>query len=206
MDTNRDGSLAKPVAVPLKELTSKILNGYPFKSRVQSEPDGALRVVQLRNINDGGRLDLSDAPTVDLEDVKPQHLLKGGDVLFGSRGASMPAALVPSDIGSAVASAAVIIIRVKPQRVEPGYLVWFLNHRCGQRQLLARAAGSSLMRVSRIALSHVEIDLPPLEVQREIAKLAELQSQEVELMQRLENKRRVLLDTVLMKRAQGALK
>ena len=195
-------------SVLLKDVVREIATGYPFKSRVESEPGEDVCVVQLRNIEDTGKLDVSEAPLVRFDSIKvrPRFWLQPGDILFRSRGPSMPAAVVPDDLAPAIAASPIIMIRVKPGQVDPAYLVWFLNHPKGQRLLQQKARGTSMPMVNKSVLGDLEIDLPPFEVQRQVVELADLQQQEKFLMEQLETKRQQFMDAVLMQCVKGELK
>lgn len=192
---------------PLKALAT-LATGYPLARRGEPDPDREVCVVQLRNIEGTGNLDVSDAPLVwvDSSKIKPDFWLRAGDVLFRSRGPSMPAALVPDDLAPALAASPIIMIRVKPDQIDPAYLVWFLNHPKGQRLLQQYSRGTSMPMVNKSALVDLEIDLPPLDVQQKIVELADLQQKEKVLMDMLGNKRQQFVDAVLMKCVRGELK
>lgn len=180
--------------------------GYPFRARIEPEKNGSITVVQLRNLQEDGGLDLSEAITVNLDDVAPQLWLMPGDVIFYSRGSSMLAALIPEGIGKAIAAAPLLLIRVKDKKeLNSGYLVWFLNHhQFGQRRLWVRREGSNIKMVSKAGLSTIQIDIPSLANQLRIADFAELQRRENELVLRLQEKRNSYMDAVLMRCMQEA--
>lgn len=191
--------------VSLNELAS-ISMGYSFRSRIEPDASGDISVVQLRNIQGDGTLDVSNLVPVSLDKVKSVYWLKPKDVVFCSRGVSMPAALVPDDIGNAIAAAPVLLIRPKHKALDPEYLVWFLNHpSLGQRQLLSMQEGTHLPMVNKTRLSEIKIIIPPLIVQTKISALSALHRQESELLTQLQEKRSKHMDAVLMKCMQGEL-
>jgi restriction endonuclease S subunit len=186
----------------LREIAS-IRTGYPFRSKIERNPDGTVGVIQMKDIDEYNHLELSDVYKVQLEDFSEEHLLRQYDILFRSRGVSNTAALVAEKIESFVAATPLIVIRVRSRKVVPGYLTWYLNQPCGQYQISRLSEGSSLLMVSKSALETLEIDLPPLETQKAIAEIAVLSQREQEIMNELAQKRKAYINAVLMQKAVG---
>jgi len=183
----------------LKEITSASM-GHLFTSKVEPDPDGQILVLQMRNIGEDG-LNLNDIIHITIpspDAIKPQHYLKKGDILFRARYTPNIAAMVEEDLELAIAASPIIMIRVKPKQIDPGYLVWFLNHPMGQAQIEQKSRGSNLKMVNKSALEEVEIDLPPMQVQQQIAEVAGLQRQERKLVEEIAEKRQQFLNAALM--------
>jgi restriction endonuclease S subunit len=204
------------VTVSLGEIASSIVTGYPFKSKVESDPEGTVRVIQLRNIEDGGELSIDEPIYVSSSSIQSRYLLNKNDIILRTRGTvnsinlgirnaapgamgpkTFPAILCSKEVLPAVAASPIIVIRVNPKDINPAYLVWFLNHPNRQRELLKHSRGSNLQMVSKSALVKVGIALPSLETQQKIAEFSELQKQEQILLQRLEKNRQMYLDAIL---------
>lgn len=189
--------------VKLGEIAS-INTGYPFRTKIERDPEGTVGVIQMKDIDGYNRLDLSDVYKVKLEeDLSEKHLLQQHDVLFRSRGVTNTTALVTEKIQPYVAASPLIIIRVKSSHVKPAYLVWYLNHPLGQKQINRVAGGTSQLMVSKSALAEIVIDLPPLATQKVIAEIAALSQREQQLMEELAQKRKLYMDAVLMQKAVG---
>lgn len=189
--------------VKLKEIAS-VRTGYPFRSKVERDPEGTVGVIQMKDIDDYNRLDLSDVYKVQLEDLSEQHLLQQYDLLFRSRGVTNTTALVTEKIEPFVAASPLMVIRVQSKNVNPEYLAWYLNKPCGQKQINRLAEGTSQLMVSKSAFAELVIDLPPLETQKVITEIAALSQREQQLMNELAQKRNVYIDAVLMQKAVGA--
>jgi restriction endonuclease S subunit len=187
----------------LEEIAS-INTGYPFRTKIERDSEGTVGVIQMKDIDGYNRLDLSDVYKVKLEeDLSAKHLLQQHDVLFRSRGVTNTTALVTEKIQPYVAASPLIIIRVKSSHVNPAYLVWYLNHPLGQKQINRVAEGTSQLMVSKSALAEIVIDLPPLATQKVIAEIAALSQREQQLMEELAQKRKLYMDAVLMQKAVG---
>ncbi|MBD2302221.1 restriction endonuclease subunit S [Nostoc sp. FACHB-190] len=182
---------------------ASIYMGYPFRTRVERDPEGTVGVIQMKDIDDYNRLNLTDVYKLQLEDLSEKHLLKQNDLLFRSRGVTNTTALVTEKIEPYVAASPLIVIRAKSSHVNPAYLAWYLNHPYGQKQINRFAEGTSQRMVSKLALAELVIDLPPLAIQEAIVQVAELNQREQQLMQELAQKRKVYIDAVLMQKAVG---
>lgn len=180
-----------------------IRTGYPFRAKVERDPKGTIAVIQMKDIDAYNRLDLSDVYKVRIKDLNQQYLLQRNDILFRSRGVSNTAALVTEAMKSSLASAPLMVIRIKSRKVEPAYVAWYLNHPYGQHQISRLSEGTSLLMVNKLALEQLEIDLPPLDTQTTIAEIAALDQREQQIMDQLTQKRRAYIGAVLMQQAQA---
>lgn len=181
---------------------AEIQMGYPFRSRLEHDPAGDVAVVQMKDIDDTNLLHLEDATRVTLPRGKARHLLCTGDLLFRSRGRSNGVAQVLEGIGPAVLAAPMLLIR--PRRVLPAYLCWYLNAPATQAQLAALARGTSVQMISAEAMKSLAVPLPPPATQKRIAELAALAEQERSLLARITAMRQHVAQHLLMKSAQKA--
>ena len=181
---------------------AEVQMGYPFRSRLEHDPQGDVAVIQMKDIDDTNLLHAEEAIRVVLPKGKTHHLLRVGDLLFRSRGRSNGAAQVLEGIGSAVLSAPMLLIR--SHGVLPEYLCWHLNAPATQAQLAAMAEGTSVRMISAGALKALDVPLPPLAVQRRIAQAAALAELEQTLLARIATLRQRLTTHILMKTAHEA--
>ena len=96
---------------------AEVQMGYPFRSRLEHDPQGDVTVIQMKDIDDANLLHAEEAIQVALPKGKTHHLLCAGDLLFRSRGRSNGAAQVLEGIGPAVLAAPMLLIR--PHKVLP---------------------------------------------------------------------------------------
>ncbi len=171
--------------------------GYPFRSRLEHDPQGDVAVIQMKDIDDANLLHAEDAIRVALPKGKTHHLLRAGDLLFRSRGRSNGAAQVLDGIGSAVLTAPMLLIR--PHGVLPEYLCWYINAPATQAQLAALAEGTSVRMISAEALKALDVPLPSLAAQQRIVQAAALAEQEQSLLARIATLRQRLTTHLLMK-------
>lgn len=174
--------------------------GYPFRSRLEHDPQGDIAVIQMKDIDDANLLHAEAAIRVVLPKGKTHHLLRAGDLLFRSRGRSNGATLVAEGIGPAVLAAPMLLIR--PHDVLPAYLCWYINAPATQAQLAALAEGTSVRMISAEALKALDVPLPSQAAQQRIAQAAALAEQEQTLLARIATLRQRQTAHQLMNAAQ----
>ena len=178
---------------------AEVQMGYPFRSRLEHEPLGDVAVIQMKDIDDTNLLHPEQATRVTLPHGKARHLLRTGDLVFRSRGRSNGAAHVVKELGPAVLAAPMLLVR--PRKVLPEYLCWFLNAPSTQAQLAAVAEGTSVRMISAEALKSLPVPVPPLDLQRRIAEISALAQQEHTLLAEIAALRQRLATHLLMKLA-----
>lgn len=181
---------------------AEVQMGYPFRSRIEHDPQGDVAVIQMKDIDDANLLHAEDAIRVALPKGKTHHLLRGGDLLFRSRGRSNGVAQVLEGVGPAVLAAPMLLIR--PHSVLPAYLCWYLNARATQAQLAALAEGTSVQMISAEALKSLPVPMPSPDVQHRIAEAAALADHEQSLLARIASLRQRMNAHLLMKLADEA--
>jgi hypothetical protein len=181
---------------------AEVQMGYPFRSRLEHDPQGDVAVIQMKDIDDANLLHPEAAVRVALPKGKSHHLLRAGDLLFRSRGRSNGAAQVREGIGPAVLSAPMLLIR--PRDVLPAYLCWYVNAPATQVKLAAASAGTSVRMISAEALRGLDIPLPSLAAQQRIVQIAALAEREQTLLARIATLRGHLTTDHLMKFAREA--
>jgi hypothetical protein len=181
---------------------AEVQMGYPFRSRLEHDPNGDVAVIQMKDIDDTNLLCVAEATRVTLPRGKSRHLLRPGDLLFRSRGRSNGAAQVPEGVAAAVLAAPMLLVR--PHDVLPAYLLWFLNAPATQAQLAALAEGTSVQMISAEALKALAVPVPSPATQRRIAEAAALAEQEQSLLARIACLREQAAQHLLMRSAHEA--
>ncbi len=178
---------------------AEVQMGYPFRSRLEHDPQGNFAVIQMKDIDDTNLLHAEHAIRVTLPKVKSHHLLRAGDLLFRSRGRSNGAAQILEDIEPAVLSAPMLLIR--PRNVLPAYLCWYINAPETQVQLAALAEGTSVQMISAETLKSLDVPMPALRTQQYIALVAAAAEREQILLAQIATLRQRLTNHMLMKLA-----
>lgn len=175
---------------------AEVQMGYPFRSRLEHDPEGDIAVIQMKDIDDANRLQAAGAIRVKLRRGKTRHLLRAGDLLFRSRGRSNGVVQVLEGIGPAVLTAPMLLIR--PHSVLPAFLCWYLNAPATQTRIAALAEGTSVRMISTEALKSLPVPMPSPNAQRRIVEAAALTDHERSLAARIADLRRRLNTHLLM--------
>ena len=182
--------------IKLKNIAA-VQTGYTFRTRLESLPTGSVAVIQMKDLS-GDRVDCSRLLRTEIDELKDNHRVRLGDLVFRSRGTVTTSAILLDDTGEAVVSAPLLRIRVTDEHCLPQYLNWFINQPPAQAFLASHAKGTAQQMISKEALDDMDIPLPSMEHQRTIVELAALSEKEQSLMNTLSGKRKQLVSTQLM--------
>lgn len=178
--------------------------GHPFRGAVEAVPEGAVAVVQMKDILPGGGVDWSSAVRTELVGRKEPDWLSDGDLLFVSRGSRYFAVCVDSPPAPAVCGPHLFHLTVKARELlMPEFLAWVVGQGPVQRQLLQAASGSLQLSVTRQALEALEIPLPPLATQRVVTDLAAAAARERAVLTALIQNRELQLEALASALAAG---
>jgi hypothetical protein len=159
-------------------------NGFQVRSAIADVPEAPHRLITLGDVVDG--VIAFDRPArMDLGDRIQRQALLPGDVLLRTRGANYKAAVVPKLDMPTVATAPLCVLRLRAGAALPEYVAWWINRDEVQESLATSAWGSYIPTVPKEAFARLEIALPDLPVQRQIAEIQRLRSVERELAARL---------------------
>lgn len=184
---------------PLAQL-AKIRTGYSFRSRVENDPNGEIRILQMKDLDDVERGCTNGLTRMSAPDAKAHHMVQVGDLVFRSRGVSYGTALIRELPDPAVLAAPLLLVRAV--HVLPRYLHWYLNLASTQSAIEAEAKGTSTRMVSKSTLEKLPIPVPSLERQQHIAAVAQLAEEEQALLGEIATQRRKLLERILTQAAQ----
>lgn len=103
-------------------------------------------------------------------DVAKYHA-KAGDLVLSARSTSLKMGIVPEELDGVVVNATLLAVRPS-QELDARFLAAYLSHPDGQAALAAIAqSGTIQMNLTVNAVSKMEIPLPPIEVQRQMAEM-----------------------------------
>lgn len=146
--------------------------GYSFRGRPDFSPDGAYPVIQPKDVATDAVIDVEALDRIENPAGTP---LEPGDVLLINRG-RFTAAVFDERIGNCcVATSAFMILTPNdPAQIRPEYLMLFLNSAEGQRNLKRLNETTTIPFLSLSNLGSMEVPVPPIEQQREIVVLGEM--------------------------------
>ena len=169
--------------------------GYQFRGKVNPDPTGTVRVIQIKDVDADLRIRVDDMATVTIDRPEP-YLTQPGDVLFLGRGHRLYAVVVPEIPPNTIATGYFFILRTNSRVVLPEYLAWSLNQPEFQDTLRPYVRGSHIPMVSRSDVEQLQIQVPPLHVQEQVLRLNHLLGEERRLSAAIQVKRGLLVQTI----------
>jgi len=199
------------VKAQLTKITD-IRNGYQFRGKVTPVelrggngqaplPEGVVRVIQIKDIDDDQRLHAEDLTPVRIDADPERYEARQGDVLFLARGHRLFATAVTEPIHDAVATGYFFILRPTTDGVLPRYLAWYINQPPFQAVLRTYMKGTHQPLVARKDIESLEVEVPSLATQEAIVTLDDLRVKESRLLAVMQDKRSQLIQAISMKAA-----
>lgn len=185
---------------------AEIQIGYQAKGRIVPEPASRFRILQLKDF-EGGRLatDLDQLTPMTPERNPDSYRVDESDVLFACRGPHNFAFHITMPLEWVLATNAFYILRPNRDIILPEYLTWWLNLGTTQDVLSSLRTISTMPLVPKSALSELEIQLPPMDVQANILGIWDTAARENELALSLADKRLLLARQCCLLAATGQL-
>ncbi|MES1937428.1 restriction endonuclease subunit S [Salinisphaera hydrothermalis] len=179
-----------------------VRSGYTARGKLDPLVRGGVPALQLRNVSTDGQAPGSRLEKYDLGALSDRYFVRGGDLVFRSRGEPNTAAVVSDAlVEPAVVIVPLFIVRPDRERVLPEYLAWAINQPDAQRRLAAEAQGTSLRMIPIAVLKNLDIAVPDLHTQKKIVALDALARHEAHLLRQLAVRREQLVSAVLGKAA-----
>ena len=139
------------------------------KAVSHKDPTGNIGVVNISNIREY-EIDYSSLDHLEEEERKvTNYLLKDGDLLIPARGTAIRVAIFKEQTYPCIASSNVIVIRAIDESLSTTYLKLFFDSPLGRKMLITRQQGTAVMNISYKELNNIEIPLPSVEEQKQIA-------------------------------------
>lgn len=148
-----------------------IFVGMPTKQSQLKDYGRSGNVLTVRALREFG-IDRDQLVHVELNprDVAKYHA-KAGDLVLSARSTSLKMGIVSRELDGVVVNATLIAVRPEA-RLDARFLAAYLSHPDGQAALAAIAqSGTIQMNLTVNAISKLEIPLPPIGVQRQMAEM-----------------------------------
>lgn len=177
-----------------------IQSGYISRFKIEPREDGTHFLLQARDIDAECFAYKPDNLVRFSPDLsRKDWVLKTDDVLFMARGVRNYSILIKEIPDQVLAAACFFIVRVSSDLVLPYYLCWYLNQPQVEHYLSRHSGrGVHMPVVRRSVLESINIPIPPIEVQVKITKLDVLLRNEMELLDKLAEKRKKLITTTCL--------
>lgn len=163
----------KTIEVLCNELTTGATNALFEKSEKDSE--GTMRLLTGSSVNQNGEIVEQQLSSVTITEGKSMQrfLLQAGDVVLLAKGNSIRAGYVTEQIAklNVIASANFIVLRPNKYVLLGEVLVAYFNSPAGQSVLDAASTGAAIKNINLANIRKIEIELPTLSKQHEIAEL-----------------------------------
>ena len=163
----------KTIDVLCNELTTGATNAL-FEKR-ENDSEGTMRLLTGSSVNLNGEIVEQQLSSVTIAEGKSMQrfLLQAGDVVLLAKGNSIRAGYVTEQIAklNVIASANFIVLRPNQNEVLGEVLVAYFNSPAGQSVLDAASTGAAIKNINLANIRKMEIELPSLSKQREIAEL-----------------------------------
>lgn len=176
------------MAAEIRKLSvcAEVLPGYSLKARAEHEPEGTYQVILARHIPDGLSYEYSDHHELRITPTgsADKYEVHNGDVLFISRGTRNQAVVVKTVPNKTIASATLYILKVK-DGIDPAYLAWTLNQAPVQSRIAQVRTGAGTPIVQRKLIGELEMPVPSLEKQKQIAEIGRLTLREKDIQNEL---------------------
>lgn len=169
----------------LEELSS-VRSGLVL-SRKQSKKTTNFQypLINLRSVLPDGTIDLTETDIYHaIEPLKRDYLSQKEDIVMRLT-APYTAILIDQATENMVISSNFVVIRVECHLVLPEFLFWLLNTQKVKRTIYENATSNMLSAVNAKFLSNLEVELPPVDMQKKIAQLNLLARQESQLLKKL---------------------
>ena len=166
---------------------ASIRQGYQFRSKIVTDPNGQIPVIQMANIDSGKSINWKTVQYV-AEQIKEEHYLKSGDLLFCARGINNYSLVIDDAICKhSIAVSQFLIIKPDPAKLHPYYLAWFLSQKEAIDYIRSNTLMSTVPLINKITLEEMLITLPSLEQQKTIANIYELSGKENTLIEKIQS-------------------
>ena len=196
----------KTISSLCDDLTTGATNTL-FEKTVQ-ESNNSLFLLTGSSLNSNGEVLEDQLGSVTLKEGKAiqRFLLQQGDVVLLAKGNSIRAGYVTESIAklNVVASANFIVLRPNKKELLGEVLVAYFNSPAGQSLLEATSTGATIKNISLSNLKKLEIALPSLSKQHEVAELFHASNQAYRSTMDLAEQQKKVADACISQLIKGA--
>lgn len=173
-----------------------IKTGHSFRGQVQAEENGDMYLLQPKDINIFGEIDYDKCIKTSAENIKHIHHLCQGDIVLTNKG-SFKSAVFESE-KPFITSNAVFVLQADKKLCNSSYLaIWLSSLQCKKQLEKVSLLSATTPVLPRNALNEIEIYLPSIKEQEEIAKAYRLNSKQLILQQEIYNLRKIQLENLM---------
>lgn len=127
-----------------------------------------------------------------------RYTIREGELLLPLRSQQIQAVIARDVPGRVLATGQWALIAPNARQADTDYLAWYLNHPRTRARLAATMVGTSLQFLTLATVRDFELELPTIDVQQRIGRVAALNAHVGQLERQLASAREKLIDTVTM--------
>ena len=190
-----------PMKLKIKDIAD-IQIGYQFRKKIEAERDGTHQVIQIRDFDENQNINTDGLCWVKMPQLSEKYSVNKNDVLFLARGHRNFAVPILDSFENTIAASTFYILKIKTKKVIPEYLAWCINQAPAQGYLhnIARR-GTHMPLIPKSAFENLKVYVPDIETQGKIIKLSSLTEKERNILQSLQEKRTLLIQSLCLKAA-----
>lgn len=173
----------------------EIQPGYQARGRIIESPTGSHRLLQAKDIVNGS-INWTTPLTFNPEISPDRYRITHNDILFIARGYENKAYLANNPPDNILASNIFYII--KPQKIQPGFLAWWLNQKAAQAYFAQFQVKMGYAYMSKKNLSNLEVPVPNMKNQETIAEVLRLWDREQLLASEIKDLRESIMTSTLL--------
>ena len=173
--------------------------GYPFRGQIKDTPDGLVKVVQMKHIDEISGVSWQDLAKTNPEGRRTPDFLEKDDIVFTARGNKNFAVCLDEVPTKAVCSPHFFQIHIRENsksEVLPCYVAWLINQVPAQQYLMSSAEGTMIRSIRRVILEKLPIVIPSMKKQKAIVGLDAQIKQEYDLLQKQMNNSRTMMNAI----------
>jgi len=185
----------------LKDIAN-IQIGFQLSAKIEPVQDGTHKIIQIKDIDNDRNIIPDSIYKINPKRSVDRYLVNKSDVLFLSRGHRNFATAINILMKNTIAAGHFFILKFNTAKILPEYLAWYINQPPAQKFLKSMAKrGSHMPIIGKSEFEQLEVNIPPLQVQEKIIKLSKLLQQEDELVEKIEEKRRQIVQSICLNAA-----
>ncbi len=152
---------------------AEIKSGFAFQKAIQHTSDGTISVVQIKDLQPRLPIPWDDLTCVAESPLMQCNRLERDMILFSAKGTKNFAWHVDIQPKFAVCTSLFHSITPNTLLIDAAFLAWQINQTKAQSYIEQASAGITVKNIRIGALKALPISVPPMEIQKKVAKYAE---------------------------------
>jgi restriction endonuclease S subunit len=170
-----------------------------IKFGLHAQPDeyGNVLYLQAGHFTNRGKLLQIPSTFIDVQGRLNEHLLEDGDIILAGKGNRNFAWCYHNNLGPAVPSSIFFIIQPIQKIIDPEYLTAYFNLEKSQLHFKRLGEGSNVASIRKSELGELNIPILPMKKQLEIAAIAQLHHDQIEVTEKILLSKNELYEAVI---------